>query len=1200
MRVYPPPLITAASLAPSLPPILLVFHRIPQAAACAWAAPFALGAVVGAVACSLLLLPLALAPLDAQGGDEGLLLQSHADTWQEGQGAWQGGAAAPWDQRVVRHPHASAASSALPLAPLAAAVDSGSARASGGAAGESDGDTDAGEARAGEAGMRDVQGRHPAVRALVEANGQVMRQQQQAVAVAEEDERGMHAVLSTALQELERERLMPHGTVSLVQPESLAALAEAVRARQEEAQRAGAEGQAAGNAADAVQAAEQAVLGAVAAGGEQTADFSSLVSAAQAAGHVGRMGHGAAGASAGEGQGEDAAEGEIWGGGREGVRRCMVLQCAVERQQLAVAAARLQAASASLAAAQSALDSSERQLWLRCGVQAGGMAWEERHDGELQRYRAVAGAAFDKWCVAWEEARPSHRLTAALTAPPHLWWHGGSWDGEQGADLLSAAGRSRSSTARISGGSSGAPAGGAAPSCLRLHTAPHAPAAAAAAATSPPNPTPDAETSPSAPRMGAPLAELLLLLSPVSTHAGQQVDGQGEGQPSDEQWGEGQQAGGVEAWQAAGRSIDPQHMLVLPLVAPHAHGAAVAVSGAEGGGGEAAEGDGARAAGMVPMAEWEGFDLLARAATGRLLLLLTWRDLPAVMHGAGEEGCKWLEQLTAGMTEDGRMGVVGVRTSRVERGVGRAEEEGESRQGEWEGEVGGGAVLAAMAQWGAVGKEGKDGAGLSGSGDAGKGAAGGRLEAGRRLTGYVDGTPLLVRRHALMTLGGLGLAPGAPAAGPAAAVAGWALCTRMWLAGFKVSRITSHALQPFATSPSDPRLLLGHAFHISQLTQAALYAQFYNDFTASTTAAVAMASPPVLAFDAEGRPVKFETWLDDLHLFLQLTAKEDITLYDHALGHATAPLATAPPAERSQWQTRDAHARFAIRNSLPLDEREHFGQCKTAKDLYTAVVARYSSPASATLGRLTLPYLFPDLASFHTVADLITHLKTSEARFRAAMPDEFLASNPPPLWITLYHVVTRLPDSLRPAPLVATPAAPSLRGAPLPPSSPLSPLLLLSTSLVLRRSGLRLLQADDAGAGVAGVGVVAEEAGVEVVAVEVRLERLVAAVVEVTAALGVVTGAEVAAEAEVVVAAAGVEVAAAEAEGVVVVEARGAYVIRTGDRTGQTCGGPHQTERCFARLNDAWRTQFPGGVERVLSTCVFRPTRAFRPAPLLL
>ncbi|CAI5967207.1 unnamed protein product, partial [Closterium sp. NIES-64] len=174
-----------------------------------------------------------------------------------------------------------------------------------------------------------------------------------------------------------------------------------------------------------------------------------------------------------------------------------------------------------------------------------------------------------------------------------------------------------------------------------------------------------------------------------------------------------------------------------------------------------------------------------------------------------------------------------------------------------------------------------------------------------------------------------------------------------------------------------------------------------------------MASPPVLAFDAEGRPVKFDTWLDDLHLFLQLTAKEDISLYDHALGHATAPAATADSTARSQWQTRDAHARFAIRNSLPIDEREHFGQHKTAQALYTAVFACYSSPASAALGRLSLPYLFPDLASFHTVADLITHLRTSEARFRAAMPDEFLATNPPPLWLTLYHLVTRLPDSLR-------------------------------------------------------------------------------------------------------------------------------------------------------------------------------------------
>ncbi|CAI5927853.1 unnamed protein product [Closterium sp. NIES-65] len=174
-----------------------------------------------------------------------------------------------------------------------------------------------------------------------------------------------------------------------------------------------------------------------------------------------------------------------------------------------------------------------------------------------------------------------------------------------------------------------------------------------------------------------------------------------------------------------------------------------------------------------------------------------------------------------------------------------------------------------------------------------------------------------------------------------------------------------------------------------------------------------MASPTVLSFDTEGRLIKFETWLDDLHLFLQLTAREDISLYDHALGTVPPPATTATATARSQWQTRDAPARFAIRNSLPVDEREHFGQHQTAQALYTAVVARYSSPASAALGRLSLPYLFPDLSAFQTVADLITHLRTSDARFRAAMPAEFLASNPPPLWLTLYHLVTRLPDTLR-------------------------------------------------------------------------------------------------------------------------------------------------------------------------------------------
>ncbi|CAI7895438.1 unnamed protein product [Closterium sp. NIES-54] len=130
-------------------------------------------------------------------------------------------------------------------------------------------------------------------------------------------------------------------------------------------------------------------------------------------------------------------------------------------------------------------------------------------------------------------------------------------------------------------------------------------------------------------------------------------------------------------------------------------------------------------------------------------------------------------------------------------------------------------------------------------------------------------------------------------------------------------------------------------------------------------------------------------------------------------GASLAPPATADSATRSQWLTHDAAARLAIRNHLPLAECTHFRQHRTSQALYDAVVAHYSSPATTALGRLLLPYLFPKLSAFAIVKDLVTHLRTSDARYRAALPAEFLDRNPPPMYITLYFIVTRLPDSLR-------------------------------------------------------------------------------------------------------------------------------------------------------------------------------------------
>ncbi|CAI7799187.1 unnamed protein product [Closterium sp. NIES-53] len=281
-----------------------------------------------------------------------------------------------------------------------------------------------------------------------------------------------------------------------------------------------------------------------------------------------------------------------------------------------------------------------------------------------------------------------------------------------------------------------------------------------------------------------------------------------------------------------------------------------------------------------------------------------------------------------------------------------------------------------------------------------------------------------------------------------------------------------------------------------------------------------MASLHVLVFDHEGRPLQFDTWLDDLQLYLLSHSRDRVSLFDHTSSAAHAPPATADSATRSQWLTRDAAACLAIRNHLPLAECAHFGQHRTGQALY------YFSPNTAALGRLLLPYLFPELSAFATVEDLVSHLCTSDARYRAALPAEFLAKNPPPVYITLYFIVTRLPDSLRAALLVALRAHPSLRGAPPPPLLPPMPLLLLLTSLVLWTSEPLLLVQSAAAAR-------ARVAGVEAVAAGVVVGAAVEVVggVEVVAALGVVAGV-------------GALVAAVEAEvGVAIVAAVGVVAV---------------------------------------------------------
>ncbi|CAI5978381.1 unnamed protein product [Closterium sp. NIES-64] len=92
-----------------------------------------------------------------------------------------------------------------------------------------------------------------------------------------------------------------------------------------------------------------------------------------------------------------------------------------------------------------------------------------------------------------------------------------------------------------------------------------------------------------------------------------------------------------------------------------------------------------------------------------------------------------------------------------------------------------------------------------------------------------------------------------------------------------------------------------------------------------------------------------------MQLFLQCDRADGLSLFDLTSGASPAPAAHADATVCSQWATRDAAARLAVRRHLPTSERAHFSQYKSAQTLYDAVVARYSSPATAALSLTRLP-----------------------------------------------------------------------------------------------------------------------------------------------------------------------------------------------------------------------------------------------------
>ncbi|CAI7849394.1 unnamed protein product, partial [Closterium sp. NIES-53] len=346
------------------------------------------------------------------------------------------------------------------------------------------------------------------------------------------------------------------------------------------------------------------------------------------------------------------------------------------------------------------------------------------------------------------------------------------------------------------------------------------------------------------------------------------------------------------------------------------------------------------------------------------------------------------------------------------------------------------------------------------------------------------------------------------------------------------------------------------------------------------------------------RAALFDMWLDDLQLYLLSDSRDSVSLFDHTSGDTPAPPGTADSATRSQWLTRDAAACLAIRNHLPLAECAHFGQNRTAQALYNAVVARYSSPATAALGRLLLPYLFPELSTFATVEDLVSHLRTSDARYRAALPAEFLARNPPPMYITLYFIVTRLPDSLRsvrdhflalnPTALTVdlleqhflaagcspSPLAPSYASAAAVDVLGAEDVGATSTSGKRRRSKGKGGRGGGGGSGGGGGGSSGGGGGSGGGGSSGSGGG--------SGGFGGSGGGSGGGGGSGSSGSGGGSDGAAQRGGSGGGQRHGGcpYVIRMGDRAGQTCGKPHTQHRCFFRLDNAWRAEFGDEVER--------------------
>ncbi|CAI5989482.1 unnamed protein product [Closterium sp. NIES-64] len=122
--------------------------------------------------------------------------------------------------------------------------------------------------------------------------------------------------------------------------------------------------------------------------------------------------------------------------------------------------------------------------------------------------------------------------------------------------------------------------------------------------------------------------------------------------------------------------------------------------------------------------------------------------------------------------------------------------------------------------------------------------------------------------------------------------------------------------------------------------------------------------------------------------------------------------AAEPPSSRAARQSSRRAAeppdhRAALQPSSPTAEPPSSRACQTTKPPCSRGARAPSRPAAEPPSRIAAEALPP--VYLPGTAPL-----ACDTRYRAALPAEFCAKNPPPpMYITLYYIVTRLPDSLR-------------------------------------------------------------------------------------------------------------------------------------------------------------------------------------------